>query len=136
LLVRFLAVRPDPVLLDTYLSVRSDWSYGEGHPWPLIDAYRAHWLMNVDRERSAELARRAVEGAFAPGSGATMVMIGLAIARGLRAVGDPPTLPGDQLAGLRNAFPGAAAMLGALDAVAPSEPLPAVLSAVLPFNFR
>jgi tetratricopeptide (TPR) repeat protein len=55
LLLRWLTHRPEEAQLrKDYLETIEEWQFGEGHPWMLINAYRA-WLL-ADSERADEAA--------------------------------------------------------------------------------
>lgn len=116
-----------------YLSSSDDWQEGEGHPWMLINAYRA-WLL-ADSNRSDEAAsylQKAVDDCSDSESGAILhwmahclhalgESLGLIVERPAQACPSAPFPSGD-LAGLR-------------DATTNQSRIQA-LSTLLPFNFH
>jgi len=136
LLLRYLVTRRDNLLEEAYLLESGNWSYGEGHPWPLIDAYRSHLISGSDPERAKALVRRAIEGCFDHNAGPVMVLIGTAIAVGGRKLVDASLLDDDRLNELQSAFPAAPNLIDRLLSTPDNCDLPTTLARVLPFNFR
>ena len=62
--VRYLYLHNPTSLVDQYLALESKWTYGEKHPWPWINAYRALLLLEQDptSEKAAKWLSRAIEG--------------------------------------------------------------------------
>lgn len=136
LLLRYLVTRGDNLLEEAYLSVRDNWSYSEGHPAPLIDAYRSHLIKKLDPERAKALAQRAIDECFNNDAGPTLVVIGSAIAIGSRNLGGI-SLPNEmRLDELQSAFPGAPDLIARLLSTPDDYDLPSTLARILPFNFR
>lgn len=136
LLLRYLVTRRDNLLEEAYLLERDNWSYGEGHPWPLIDAYRSHLISGSDSERAKALVRRAIEGCFDHNTGPVMVLIGTAIALGGRKLVDVSLLDDNRLNELQSAFPAAPDLIERLLSTPDNCDMPTTLARVLPFNFR
>lgn len=136
LLLRYLVTRRDSLLEEAYLLERDNWSYGEGHPWPLIDAYRSYLISGSDVERAKALVRRAIDGCFDHNAGPVMVLIGAAIAVGARKLVDVSSLNDDRLSELQSAFPAAPGLIDRLLSTPDNCDLPTTLARVLPFNFR
>jgi hypothetical protein len=137
LVLRWLAQRPEPALAETYLAERDGWDRGEGHPWPLIQIYRALLLHGQDSEGALQLAMDSAAIADAPDSGPVVRLIGAcgrAIAVGW---GQPWSAAETELNRLRADLPLAAPRLDRLAAYLrqPTAPM-TLLKEVLPFNFR
>ncbi|MCX8039212.1 MAG: hypothetical protein N3B15_01355 [Planctomycetota bacterium] len=136
-LLRYLVHRPDQQLADAYLGARHRWQEGFGHPWPLIQLYRAILLRDREADAARDLALQAATLAFAEEQGPVVHMIGACCRALAVAWGTPWPEAESALAALRAALPLAAARLEAIGAFVqqPGPPL-ALLRSVLPFNFR
>lgn len=125
-----------------YLALTKQWSSGEDHPWPLIDAYRG-WLL-ADADRPAEARRylmAAIERCADPDNGPVLwwmaeVLRTLAAALGLQLDEQPSAHARDRLRQLLPLAPHAAlerfAQAGTLEHGAVLD----ALRHCLPFNFH
>lgn len=137
LALRWLAHRPDPALAAIYLAERDGWDRGEGHPWPLIQIYRALLLQGQDPEDALQLAMDGAAVASVPDSGPVVRLIG-ACCRAV-ALGWGQSWPEAELE-LKRLYadlPLAATRLDRVAAYLSQPTTPAtLLREVLPFNFR
>jgi hypothetical protein len=136
-LLRWIVSRNDNVLGEQYLGLRDSWSSGYGHPWPLIEIYRAILIRSKDPEGSIEHARTAAAIAFTAQQGPTVQLIG-ACCRVIGTVwGDPWPEKNSVFSELRQSLPSANVHIDRLEAFL-TEPKPAmdILKNVLPFNFH
>ncbi|MBK1645473.1 hypothetical protein CKO25_12630 [Thiocapsa imhoffii] len=137
LALRWLVHRPDADLARHYLDRRDDWSEAEGHPWPLIQLYRALLLHPDDpaaaRERAVDGARLAEDGANGP----VVHLIGACIRAVAVGWGEPWEGNETVLRRLESDLPLAHARIAHIRAALckPLAPLD-LLREVLPFNFR
>lgn len=137
LLLRWLVRYGQPAEQAAYLDHRVKWKTGHGHPWPLIQIYRALLLHPADATAGRELALDAAELAFSGNQGPVVRLIGACCYTIAAGWGKP--------------WPEAAAELDWLDAILPSarnriatlrtaiaEPVPPLdlITKTLPFNFR
>jgi hypothetical protein len=135
LLLRYLARHGRPAEIDAYLDARARWRRGIGHPWPLVEGYRALLLAPRDavagRPMMEAAAMHALEG------GPTVRLIGATLGVIAQSWGSTPVVDDALLDELEAQMPAAAPRVERLRAAlgAPVEPL-ALLSEVLPFNFR
>jgi len=137
LLLRWLVHRGDPAIVSSYLSHRGEWKTGEGHPWPLIQLYRAILLHSDDPAAARGLALDAAEAAFAAEQGPVVRLIGACCRTIAANWGDPWAEAGAELDELAATLPQAAERIGALQkALAQPTPALELLVKVLPFNFR
>lgn len=137
LALRWLVHRPDADLARHYLDRREAWDEGEGHPWPLIQLYRALLLHPEDPEAARERAVAGARLAEDAANGPVVQLIGACLRAVAAGWGEP--WPGAEtvLSRLESELPSArdriAHIRAALrDPVAPLE----LLREVLPFNFR
>jgi len=137
LALRWLVHRPDASLARHYLDRRDDWEEGEGHPWPLIQLYRALLLHPEDPEAARE---RAIDGARLAedvANGPVVHLIGACIRAVAAGWGEP--WPGAEtvLSRLESDLPLARPRIARIRAALrePVAPLD-LLREVLPFNFR
>jgi hypothetical protein len=137
LLVRFLAVHGSQEERQAYLQEKGDWRAGEGHPWPLIDLYRALLLHQAgETAEASHYIQSGVERALAV-QGPLMSFIGRIIGLVGAQLGLPTAggLPGT--AELRKALP--LAPWSAVDAAQEgrwTQGAFSLLERCLPFNFR
>lgn len=75
ILVRYLAMHGGSSQKAHYLSRRQEWKTGFGHPWPLIQFYRA--MIADDKAQAVELLKSGVE--LADGNGPVVKLIGTVI---------------------------------------------------------
>lgn len=137
LLLRWLVNRGDAAIAAHYLNQRQHWQTDDGHPWPLIQLYRAFLLHPSDPNAALELALDAAALAFSADQGPTVQLIGACCRAIAAAWGEPwPEAP-QRLAPLYNSLPHAAQRLDTLAAFlnSPADPHQ-FLRNVLPFNFR
>jgi hypothetical protein len=137
LLVRYLAERGSAEEREAYLGARSAWAADEGHPWPLIEAYRGLLLAEIDRPAALEQLEEARSLAFSAEQGPTVLLIGATIAVAAQGLGAPATVTDEELVDLAVLLPEAAPRIERLRVALrrPRDPL-ALLREVLPFNFR
>ncbi|MBK5941868.1 hypothetical protein [Halochromatium roseum] len=137
LALRWLVHRPDATLALHYLDRRASWDEGEGHPWPLIQLYRALLLHPQDpaaaRARAVAGARLAQDVANGP----VVQLIGACIRTVASGWGEPWPGADRALERLDAQLPLARARIARIRAglrqpVAPLD----LLREVLPFNFR
>jgi hypothetical protein len=137
LLVRYLVERGSPGERGAYLAARNRWANAEGHPWPLVEAYRGLLLAEVDRDAALAHLEEARSLAFRADQGPIVLLIGATIAVAAQGLGAPATVSDDELRALADLLPGAAPRIERLREARrhPRDPL-ALLREVLPFNFR
>lgn len=138
LLVRYLAELGTPEERAHYLECREHWGEGEGHPWPLIQAYRAILLRADDPERALDSMIEGFRMATRSEAGPTVRLIGLTLGVAAMAWGSAPLLTTDELEEQEARLPCASPNIRALRAAFAQlalEPL-GLLAQVLPFNFR
>lgn len=138
LLLRYLVHRGNPAVEKEYLDKQAYWRTGTGHPWPLIQAYRALLLKKQrNNEKALETMLEGAVLAFEPGQGATVRFIGTCLRAISHSWGDDWTEGKKVLEALETGLPAAANRLqiitGFLD-----EPFDGLelLKKTLPFNFR
>lgn len=136
-LLRYLVFRGNQTVKDKYLKHQRSWECGTGHPWPLINAYRAILLRNRDNAEAQNLILDARDGALCPTQGATMHLIGSVLgAVGLSWGVDWPDAEG-VLERLTRELPFAAASIQVIqDSIHKPVESTAIMRAALPFNFR
>ncbi len=136
-LLRYLLFRDDRELISSYLSEEGRWDTGEGHPWPLILAYRG--LLHSEQLRKIDLLMEASALAFSADQGPTVRLIG-AVCRTLAWTlgGEPWANALVEYETLARALPCALERLNALAGwiEQPEDDPRALLVATLPFNFR
>jgi hypothetical protein len=137
LLLRALVQRPQPDMIAAYLATEPRWKVGHGHPWPLIQTYRALLLGADAPDRAQALLLTASDIANGPGQGPVVRLIG-AVAQAIaahRGVSWPEAT--EVLDGLAAALPLAAERVDMIrEFVAHGGDERQLLRAVLPFNFR
>lgn len=137
LLLRWAAHRGDTDTREALVRTSSRWTCGVGHPWPLIGLYRALLLESAGAGDPRRALREAVNAAWHPDQGPTVLFIGLVVAtvEAARAAPDP-RLPA-VLELLRVELPSAADRLVRVeDELAQPGDAMAFVRSVLPFNFR
>ena len=137
LLLRWLAYRPDATLRIAYLAQQAYWRAEEGHPWPLIQFYRAVLLQPDDLTAACELALDGFRRATEREQGPLVTLIGACCRAGAAAWGKPWQDAETVLASVETALPLARKRVAVLRQflAAPTEPL-TLLRTVLPFNFH
>lgn len=137
LLVRWLVHRGDDSARSAYLSAESDCCVGEGHPWPLIQLYRAILLHDEKPALALQLALDGSAHAFASNQGPVVRLIGACCRKVAAVWGEPWATEVEELTALRLALPNAASHIHVLERWDRSNSSPLMLlQAVLPFNFR
>lgn len=123
--------------IEAYLNHAEAWQSGSGHPWQLIQLYRALLVRSASEERARELIELAWGIAQAPDQGPTVRLIGAAIGCIGQALGARITVESDLLDALTAQLPAAADRIEFLR-MALSDPIDPLelLTVVLPFNFR
>jgi hypothetical protein len=136
-LLRWIVYRNDHALGDAYLSLRESWCSGFGHPWPLIEVYRAILIHPSDPKAAIEQARTAASIAFSAQQGPTVRLIGACCRAIGVAWGDPWAEQETVLSELREELPYAKTRLDCLGMFLahPKQPVD-ILREVLPFNFH
>jgi CRISPR-associated DxTHG motif protein len=137
-LLRWLVTHGTVEERNRYLDTHAHWSTGEGHPWPLIVAYRALLLRSRAPEEAVDLLVDAAGLAFVADQGPTVRSIGAAIRASAVTWGARWPESEAVLRELRVALPSAAARLDRIAAFVaePGDDPLALLVEVLPFNFR
>lgn len=136
-LLRWMVTRPDRALWETYKGLRESWGTGFGHPWPLIEMYRAILIRAEEPASAIEQARTASAIAFTAQQGPTVRLIGACCRAIAVAWGDSWPEHNSVLSELRTSLPYAGAGIDQLELFLkePKQPLE-LLRAVLPFNFH
>jgi hypothetical protein len=137
LFLRWLVRRGDPALAGVYCERRSLWKTGEGHPWPLIQLYRAILLKQAYPLEARGLAVEAAQMATEARQGPVVRLIGACCRALAVAWGEDGSSLWAEVQALRLALPLATAQLEALEEWIqnPGPHLP-MLERVLPFNFH
>lgn len=134
LLLRWLTHSPEEIQLrEEYLERIDEWQFGEGHPWMLINAYRA-WLL-ADSQRADEAAsylQKAIDECEEAESKATLHWM----AHCLHALGESLSLVLDQPARKCPTAPFPAEELVKLREASSTGERVAALNTLLPFNFH
>ncbi len=137
-LLRYLVFRGDAQVRRTYEGEREHWKEEEGHPWPLIQLYRAILLREEGDALALDLAVQGAALAFSVGQGPTVQLIGACCRATAAAWGRPWAESGATLESLSRALPQAGEHIKfpAAWLEASQEDPRSMLTAVLPFNFR
>ena len=138
LLLRWLVRRGDPVLADVYCEMRHEWKTGEGHPWPLIQLYRAILLRKSDPQAASDMVLDAERIAREARQGPVVRLIGACCRAVGRTWGMDWASAKVELAALRGALPHAVAQIDCLEQDGSCDPnnVISLLERVLPFNFH
>jgi hypothetical protein len=137
LLVRWLVHRGDDSAKSAYLSAEPDWFVGEGHPWPLIQMYRAILIHDEKPDVALQLALDGSARAFAANQGPVVRLIGATCRKVAVVWGEAWTKEAEELEFLRNALPAAETQINLLKMWNGGDvPALTLLKTVLPFNFR
>lgn len=138
LLLRWLVRRGDPVLADLYCEMRHEWKTGEGHPWPLIQLYRAILLRKNDPQAAFDMVHDAERIAREARQGPVVRLIGACCRAVGRTWGMDWASAKVELAALRGALPHAVAQIDCLEEDGSCDPnnVISLLERVLPFNFH
>jgi hypothetical protein len=136
-LLRWIVSRKDYALGDAYTGLRRSWGSGFGHPWPLIEIYRAILIRTEDPDGAIEQVRTAAAIAFAAEQGPTVRLIGACCRAIGVAWGDPWAEKTAVLSELRESLPYARARIDCLELFMNERKPPLdILREVLPFNFH
>jgi cold shock CspA family protein len=138
LLLRYLHCRGNEVEHTAYLEAKDSWLTGEGHPWPLIEAYRAILIRPLNAEESLSRMENGFRLATEDEQGPTVRLIGLTCGIIVQGWGGPSLVSETDLNEIESFLPAASDRISLLrDALfTPFDPAEALLAAVLPFNFR
>ena len=137
LLLRWLVHRGDEQTRQAYLDRRDEWDADEGHPWPLIQIYRAILLHDTDPAAACKLALDGAERAFRADQGPTVRLIGVCCRVVALAWGVPWGEGDQELDRINKQIPAAAERTERLRAALHKTASPLdLLTTVLPFNFR
>jgi len=136
LLLRWLVNRGDKDLENTYLSLRDKWQLGEGHPWPLIELYRAIILHPLDPKEAMSHALSATDLAFSANQGPVVRMIGACCRTIAAHWGETWTHSEQEIQSLSTELPFAVNHLETLKNGVMEDDPRKFLSKCLPFNFR
>lgn len=137
-LLRWLVYRGDEAAWGSYYAQRQEWEVEEGHPWPLIQLYRALLLHHSDPEAALNLALDASSIAFSAGQGPTVQCIGACCRAVAQHWGAPWPEANLMTQALHKALPMAEDRIAILEnwISNPDTSPQSMLAAVLPFNFR
>ena len=139
LLTRWLVHRPNgnEDAKEAYLNASSNWETGKGHPWELIQIYRAILLRDKEPDKALELALDAANIAFSTNQGPTVRMIGTCCRIIATLWGEPWQESDKILNTLLEQLPAATDRINILREAGKSNITPIeLLRTVLPFNFR
>ncbi len=139
LLLRYLVFHGDDKLKDSYLCERGNWENNTGHPWPLIQAYRAIFLYPNEKQVALETMLDGAALAFEAEQGPTLHLIGACLRSIAHKWGDPWENSAEILDSLRKDLPYAHDRIDILQKFidAPNDTNGReMLKHVLPFNFR
>ena len=137
LLLRWLVLRGQPEQRDAYLKHRAEWQAGHGHPWPLIQIYRAILLHPNDATAAKQLALDAADLAFSADQGPVVRLIGACCRTIAAGWGEPWPEAAAEFKELEATLPAAQDRIATLRAAQENQMPPLdLLTKVLPFNFR
>lgn len=137
-LLRWLIYCGDEASWRAYHAQKEKWEADEGHPWQLIQLYRALLLRPSDPEAALNLALDASSIAFSAGQGPTVQYIGGCCRAIAQHWGAPWPEANLMTQALRKALPMAEGRIAVLEnwISNPDATPQSMLAAVLPFNFR
>lgn len=137
LLLRWLAYRTDEQVLQAYLNCQNRWNSGTGHPWQLIELYRAILLYPHNPDEARKFAIQAGNISFEADQGPTVRFIGACCRVVASYWGEAWNEAEDQFNRLETELPFASDRIARLRAAIsdPQDPLK-LFADVLPFNFR
>lgn len=138
LFARWLVRRGDAELAAVYCEMRPDWKTGEGHPWPLIQLYRAILLHKTHPGIASDLVLDAARLASESRQGPVVRLIGACCRAVGRMWGVEWNSPEVEFAALRKALPQAGPYIDFLEQDESCDPgaVISLLERVLPFNFH
>ena len=138
LLLRFLRCRGCEEDRLSYVSEKDQWGVDEGHPWPLIQAYRGILLHPKEPARAVERMVEASRMALDPKQGPTVRMIGLTLGIIAMGWGAKSMVTEQDLDQIENLLPAAKERVALLREALSNlfECSEELLEGVLPFNFR
>jgi hypothetical protein len=130
--------RGDAKLAAVYCEMRPDWKTGEGHPWPLIQLYRAILLHKPHPGIASNLVLDAARLASESRQGPVVCLIGACCRAVGRMWGVEWSSPEVEFAALRKALPQAGPYIDFLEQDESRDPgaVISLLERVLPFNFH
>lgn len=140
LLTRFLVARGSETECDAYLDARDAWDFMPGHPWTLVEGYRAILLHQRDPE-DAEGGKRMFNG-YTIGTteehGPTVRLIALTLGAIASGWAGETLVDESELERLEQLLPAAKDALSKIRnaLAAPCSPAEKLLQDVLPFSFR
>lgn len=134
LLLRWLMYQPQHAIeRESYLENKSDWQLGEGHPWMLINAYRAWLLADAGRlQEAGDCMQIALNDCFEDSQGAILQWMGHCLRALAHSLSIPIVQPDS--AAIAAFFPSGQLSL-LTNAGSHAERL-AALQKLLPFNFH
>ena len=136
-LLRYLVTRGNPALIDRYLAHRDDWQSEAGHPWQLIQAYRALLLFPHDREKALQTMNDGAALAFSPNQGPTVRLIGACLRAISHGWGDRWEESGQVLIEINQTLPFAEHSVNTIkEFIATPGDERNFIAETLPFNFR
>jgi hypothetical protein len=137
LLVRWLVVRGDEVMKQSYIAMEPYWETSSGHPWALIQLYRGILIFSADKKKAIELANDGYRLANEDGQGPVVHLIGACCRAISSAWGDKWTDYDDYLKDIEEKIPLASDRVTTVRNYLqnPGDPL-TLLEEVLPFNFH
>lgn len=137
LFLRYLIFRGDKMLQELYLSEYDNWQSSIGHPWPLIEAYRAMLLHPNNKQDALETMLDGAALAFEAKQGPTVQLIGSCLRAIAHTWGEQWDNYEEVITTLRESLPHASKRIDILQAYLdnPSNERE-MLAHVLPFSFR
>ena len=136
LLLRYLVNHGTTEERNAYLSAQDSWLADDGHPWPLIEAYRGVLLHPTAPEAAISHMENGHD--FAENHGPTVRLIGLTLGIIAMGWGSEDLVNEQDLTDITLQLPAAADATATLQRAlnAPLDPPELLLAEVLPFNFR
>ncbi len=136
-LLRYLVNRGNQTIIEQYLAHPDGWLTGTGHPWPLIQAYRALLLYPHDPKRGLQTINDGAVLAFAANQGPTVQLIGACLRAISHGWGDKWLEYDKLLKSLEAELPHAENSIEKIrEFIASPGDEREFISGVLPFNFR
>ncbi len=138
LLLRYLAQHGSGEERAAYLEQREDWDNDVGHPWQLIQAYRATLLRQDDPDEAVDHMKAGFDLVFSANQGPTMDLIGWVLGAIAMGWGHEDLFAGRDLDALEEELPAAEESFSLVRRAlnSPLDPPESLLRATLPFNFR
>lgn len=137
LLLRFLVHRGLPEQVEAYLGHRDAWGAGVGHPWPLIECYRAILLREKHPEIALDRLCAGIDMCLGRGQGPRDGLIGAALSVIAHHWGREWLEAEDVFRQLESDMPNASEQIHGLKTMLDSPQIPKlILARALPFRFR